>query len=115
MYVPLVGQFDIGWLYVPIATFAVVGMANAVNLTDGMDGLAASVTFIAMSALTALTYVASDARWASYLDLTHKPEAAELTQPRPMRGAGAHRSRVVPSTTTALRWKIRVKTAWSRR
>jgi hypothetical protein len=41
--------------------------------------LATSVTFIAMSALTALTYVASDRRWADYLDITHKPEAAELT------------------------------------
>ncbi|HEX9961395.1 MAG TPA: phospho-N-acetylmuramoyl-pentapeptide-transferase, partial [Pyrinomonadaceae bacterium] len=45
----------------------------------GLDGLAASVTFIAMSALTGLTYLASDARWAERLDLTHKPEAAELT------------------------------------
>ena len=44
-----------------------------------MDGLATSVTFIAMSALTALTYVSSDGRWADYLDITHKPEAAELT------------------------------------
>ncbi len=51
----------------------------AVNLTDGMDGLASSITFIAMSALTALTYVSSDRRWAEYLDITHKPEAAELT------------------------------------
>ncbi len=44
-----------------------------------MDGLAASITFIAMSTLTALTYVSSDRRWAEYLDITHKPEAAELT------------------------------------
>ncbi|HBR56026.1 MAG TPA: phospho-N-acetylmuramoyl-pentapeptide-transferase, partial [Blastocatellia bacterium] len=48
-------------------------------LTDGLDGLAASVTFIAMAALTALTYVASDRRWAEYLDLTHNPASAELT------------------------------------
>jgi phospho-N-acetylmuramoyl-pentapeptide-transferase len=71
------------WIYaVPYLLFIIfvlLGASNAVNLTDGMDGLAASVTFIAMSALTALTYVASDKRWADYLDLTHKPEAAELT------------------------------------
>jgi phospho-N-acetylmuramoyl-pentapeptide-transferase len=67
------------WLYLPFIIFVLLGSSNAVNLTDGMDGLAASVTFIAMSALTALTYVASDARWAGYLDITHKPEAAELT------------------------------------
>jgi phospho-N-acetylmuramoyl-pentapeptide-transferase len=71
------------WIYaVPylfFIIFVLLGASNAVNLTDGMDGLAASVTFIAMSALTALTYVASDRRWAEYLDITHKPEAAELT------------------------------------
>ena len=65
--------------YLVFIVFVLLGSSNAVNLTDGMDGLAASVTFIAMSALTALTYVASDRRWADYLDLTHKPEAAELT------------------------------------
>jgi phospho-N-acetylmuramoyl-pentapeptide-transferase len=71
------------WIYaVPylfFIIFVLLGASNAVNLTDGMDGLAASVTFIAMSALTALTYVSSDRRWAEYLDITHKPEAAELT------------------------------------
>ncbi len=66
-------------LYLFFIIFVLLGASNAVNLTDGMDGLAASVTFIAMSALTALTYVASDRRWADYLDITHKPEAAELT------------------------------------
>src|SRR5690606_7812601 len=46
---------------------------------DGLDGLATSVTFIAMSALTALTYVGSDKRWADYLDLTFNPSSGELT------------------------------------
>lgn len=66
-------------IYLFFIVFVLLGSSNAVNLTDGMDGLAASVTFIAMSALTALTYVASDGRWSNYLDITHKPEAAELT------------------------------------
>ena len=66
-------------IYLFFIIFVLLGSSNAVNLTDGMDGLAASVTFIAMSALTALTYVSSDGRWSSYLDITHKPEAAELT------------------------------------
>lgn len=65
--------------YLIFIIFVLLGSSNAVNLTDGMDGLASSVTFIAMSALTALTYVASDGRWSAYLDITHKPEAAELT------------------------------------
>ena len=66
-------------LYLIFIIIVLLGFSNAVNLTDGLDGLAISVTFIAMTALTALTYLSSDARWASYLDLTHRPEAAELT------------------------------------
>jgi len=74
---------SVSWIYsVPylfFIIFVLLGSSNAVNLTDGMDGLASSITFIAMSALTALCYVSSDGRWSSYLDITHKPEAAELT------------------------------------
>jgi phospho-N-acetylmuramoyl-pentapeptide-transferase len=65
--------------YLVFIIFILLGSSNAVNLTDGLDGLATSMTFIAMSALTGLTYIASDARWAERLDITHKPEAAELT------------------------------------
>jgi len=67
------------WIYLGFIVFILLGSSNAVNLTDGLDGLAISVTFIAMSALAGLTYVASDSRWAEHLDITHKPEAAELT------------------------------------
>ncbi len=67
------------WVYLLFIIFILFGSSNAVNLTDGLDGLAISITFIAMSALTALTYVASDSRWAEKLDITWKPEAAELT------------------------------------
>jgi phospho-N-acetylmuramoyl-pentapeptide-transferase len=67
------------WLYLIVVIIVLLGSSNAVNLTDGLDGLAISVTFIAMAALTAFTYLISDARWAKYLDLTHRPEAAELT------------------------------------
>ncbi len=66
-------------VYFIFIAFILLGSSNAVNLTDGLDGLAISVTFIAMSALTGLTYLASDARWAERLDLTHNPAAAELT------------------------------------
>ena len=66
-------------VYLFLIVGVLLGSTNAVNLTDGLDGLAISVTFIAMGALTAFTYLSSDARWAAYLDLTHRPEAAELT------------------------------------
>jgi phospho-N-acetylmuramoyl-pentapeptide-transferase len=65
--------------YLIFIIFVLLGSSNAVNLTDGMDGLASSITFIAMAALTGLTYVSSDARWSEILLITHKPEAAELT------------------------------------
>ena len=67
------------FLYLALIVVVLLGWTNAVNLTDGLDGLAISVTFIAMAALTAFTYLISDARWTRYLDLTHRPEAAELT------------------------------------
>jgi phospho-N-acetylmuramoyl-pentapeptide-transferase len=74
------GRTFIGpYLYLALILIVLMGSSNAVNLTDGLDGLAISVTFIAMSALTGFTYLSSDARWASYLELTHRPEAAELT------------------------------------
>src|SRR5215813_2104358 len=66
-------------VYLLLILIVLLGSTNAVNLTDGLDGLAISVTFIAMATLTAFTYVSSDARWAGYLDLTHRPEAAELS------------------------------------
>ena len=66
-------------VYLILIVIVLLGATNAVNLTDGLDGLAISVTFIAMTALTAFTYLSSDLRWAKYLDLTHRPEAAELT------------------------------------
>lgn len=67
------------FLYLIFIVIVLLGWSNAVNLTDGLDGLAISVTFIATTALTAFTYLSSHAKWADYLDLTHRPEAAELT------------------------------------
>ncbi len=67
------------YLYLLLIIIVLLGWSNAVNLTDGLDGLAISVTFIAMTAMTGFTYLSSDARWARYLELTHRPEAAELT------------------------------------
>lgn len=67
------------YAYLIFIVIVLLGWSNAVNLTDGLDGLAISVTFIATTALTAFTYLSSHAGWARYLDLTHRPEAAELT------------------------------------
>ncbi len=59
--------------------FLLVGSSNAVNLTDGLDGLAIGCVIISASALTALTYVVGNAAWAGYLDVEHLPGVAELT------------------------------------
>ena len=46
LIIPFIGQLDIGFLYYPLAVFIIVGASNAVNLTDGIDGLCSSVTFV---------------------------------------------------------------------
>ena len=68
--------------FLPFIAFVVlvlVGSTNAVNLTDGLDGLAIGCTVIAAGALTVLTYVSGHATFASYLDLEHMPQVGEVT------------------------------------
>jgi phospho-N-acetylmuramoyl-pentapeptide-transferase len=71
------------WLsYLPFLIFVaavMVGSSNAVNLTDGLDGLAIGCVVVAASALTVLTYVTSFARFSNYLDIQHLPQVGELT------------------------------------
>jgi phospho-N-acetylmuramoyl-pentapeptide-transferase len=69
----------LGWLYLPWILFILVGSSNAVNLADGLDGLAIGLTLISAAALTALTYVAGHAIWSEYLNIIRVPLAAELT------------------------------------
>ncbi|MBI1899421.1 MAG: phospho-N-acetylmuramoyl-pentapeptide-transferase [Acidobacteria bacterium] len=80
---PLVHQ---PWTY-PLAfigffsfvAFMLVGASNAVNLTDGLDGLAIGLMIIAAGATTVLAYVSGHAEFAKYLDIARLPGAAELT------------------------------------
>lgn len=67
------------YIYVAFIALTLVGFSNAVNLTDGLDGLAIGVTLIAMSTMTAFTYIIADERWSKILAMDHRPEAAELT------------------------------------
>jgi phospho-N-acetylmuramoyl-pentapeptide-transferase len=66
-------------IYLPFIAIVLLGFSNAVNLTDGLDGLAISVTVIAMATLTTFTYVSGDKRWADYLGLEHQKDIGELT------------------------------------
>lgn len=59
--------------------FVLVGASNAVNLTDGLDGLAIGLMIIASGAMTVLSYVTGHAKFAEYLDLARVPGASELT------------------------------------
>jgi phospho-N-acetylmuramoyl-pentapeptide-transferase len=67
--------------YAPFVLFLVlviVGCSNAVNLTDGLDGLAIGCVLVSSTALTVLTYLSSNAKFADYLDLQKIPDAGEL-------------------------------------
>ncbi len=70
---------DLGVLYVPFAMLVLVGSSNAVNLTDGLDGLAISVFTVAAAAFTALAYVTGHRVFAEYLLIARFAPAAELT------------------------------------
>jgi phospho-N-acetylmuramoyl-pentapeptide-transferase len=70
---------DLGVAYLVFAVFVLVAESNAVNLTDGLDGLAISVFAIAAAAYTALAYVTGHRVFAEYLLLVRFPQAAELT------------------------------------
>jgi phospho-N-acetylmuramoyl-pentapeptide-transferase len=65
--------------FIAFVALVVVGSSNAVNLTDGLDGLAIGCTVIAAGALTVLTYVSGHAVFADYLELQRMPQVGELT------------------------------------
>jgi phospho-N-acetylmuramoyl-pentapeptide-transferase len=69
----------LGWLYLPFAVFVLVAESNAMNLTDGLDGLAISVFAVAAAAYTALAYVVGNRVLAEYLLLVHFSPVSELT------------------------------------
>lgn len=64
--------------FVVLAYFVIVGTSNAVNLTDGLDGLAIMPTVMISSALAIFSYVAGHAVFAKYLGIPHIPQAGEL-------------------------------------
>ncbi len=70
---------DLGWFYVPFAVFVLVAWTNAVNLTDGLDGLAISTFAVAAACMTALAYLTGHREFAEYLLLVRFAPAAELT------------------------------------
>ena len=71
--------FDLGIFYIPFSILVIVGSSNAVNLTDGIDGLAIGLVAIAACANAALVYLAGHAVFARYLQVLYLPGTGELT------------------------------------
>jgi phospho-N-acetylmuramoyl-pentapeptide-transferase len=69
----------LGFFYFPWIMFILTASSNAVNLADGLDGLAIGLALISVSSFTAICYIAGDARWSTYLAIPRVEMAAELT------------------------------------
>jgi len=69
---------NMGWLYIPFAMFVIVGAANSVNLTDGLDGLAIVPVMIAAGTLGMIAYAVGRVDFTAYLDVHYVPGTGEL-------------------------------------
>ncbi|GBL05619.1 phospho-N-acetylmuramoyl-pentapeptide-transferase [Glaciecola sp. KUL10] len=69
---------QLGIFYIVIAYFAIVGTSNAVNLTDGLDGLAIVPTILVAGAFAIFAYVTGNVNFSSYLNIPHIPLTSEL-------------------------------------
>ena len=69
---------ELGILFIPFATLVIVGTSNAVNLTDGMDGLAIGCTLFVAGTLGVLGYLTSHGQIAAYLNIFHLPVSGEV-------------------------------------
>jgi phospho-N-acetylmuramoyl-pentapeptide-transferase len=81
LHVPFVKEtvLDLGWFYILFGSFVIVAFGNAVNLTDGLDGLATMPVIIASIAFLLITYLVGNAKFANYLGIPHVPGAGDLT------------------------------------
>jgi len=70
---------DLGYLYIPFAIFIIVGTANAVNLTDGLDGLAIGPSMTTATAFGVIAYAVGHSKISEYLGIPYVPYAGEIT------------------------------------
>jgi phospho-N-acetylmuramoyl-pentapeptide-transferase len=80
LYLPFVSNFhlNLGPAYILFAAFVIVGAGNAVNLTDGLDGLATMPVIIASVAFMIIVYLVGNEKFATYLGIPHVPGAGDL-------------------------------------
>lgn len=81
LYFPVIKEWswNMGWLFVPWVYLVLVGSSNAVNLTDGLDGLAIMPTILVAGGLAVFAYVSGHANFARYLDIPLIPGVGEVT------------------------------------
>jgi phospho-N-acetylmuramoyl-pentapeptide-transferase len=81
LYIPFFKNpiLDLGWAYIPIAVVYLVWWSNAVNLSDGLDGLAGGLSILVLVALALLAYLTGRADWSAYLAIPFVPGSGELT------------------------------------
>ena len=81
LYVPFRTSpaIDIGWFYIPFGAFVIVAFGNAVNLTDGLDGLATMPVIIASLAFLIISYLVGNAKFSAYLGIPHVLGAGDLS------------------------------------
>ena len=81
LYLPFIKEpvVDLGWLYIAFGAFVIVAFGNAVNLTDGLDGLATMPVIIAAIAFLLISYLVGNARFANYLGIPHILGVGDLT------------------------------------
>lgn len=72
-------SIDLGWFYLPVGVFIMVAASNAVNLTDGLDGLAIGPSIVAALVFAIFIYITGNARVASYLLVPYIPGVGEVT------------------------------------
>jgi phospho-N-acetylmuramoyl-pentapeptide-transferase len=70
---------ELGWFYIPFVVIVIVGASNAVNLTDGLDGLAVGIVLFAAAAYAGMCYVVGNIKIAEYLNVTFLRGTGELT------------------------------------
>jgi phospho-N-acetylmuramoyl-pentapeptide-transferase len=71
--------FDFGWLFVPFVVLVITASSNAVNLTDGLDGLASGLVAIAALTFAGMCYLSGHLKFSQYLNITHLVYGGELT------------------------------------
>ena len=70
---------DFGWLFVPFVILVITGSSNAVNLTDGLDGLASGLVAIAALTFAGMCYLGGHLKFSGYLHISYLPYSGELT------------------------------------